>query len=152
MKLSLPTIALTAAIFCFTGCNHEKPYKIDDPSQLLPTAPDNPAPPPYSFAPELDNPDTRYISKSLEMIYSRGGILASQSSDKIIMTDLATGEQIEFSGTTNKTGDIANPKLYVNGNSLPIEQASVERTDKKGTWIHIQAPEDEHIVIVVSDL
>ncbi len=152
MKFSLPIIALTTALLCLTGCSHEKPYKIDDPSQLLPSDPDNPAPPPYSFAPELDNPDTRYVSESLEMHYSRGGILASTSPGKTIMTDLATGKRIEFSGTTDKVGDINAPELHVDGNRVAIEKATVERTDKKGTWIHIQAPDNKHIVIVVSDL
>ncbi len=152
MKFSLPIIVLTAASFCLTGCNHEKPYKIDDPSLLLPDDPDNPAPPPYSFAQELDNPDTRYVSASLDMAYSRGGILVSTLPGRIVMTDLATGNRIEFSGATNKTGNITNPELFVNGCRLTIEQATVERADKKGTWIHIQAPDNEHIVIVVSDL
>ena len=86
------------------------------------------------------------------MAYSHGGILVSTLPGRIVMTDLATGNRIEFSGATNKTGNITNPELFVNGCRLPIEQATVERADKKGTWIHIQAPDNEHIVIVVSDL
>ena len=144
-------IALTAAI---SSCGHDNSH--NNNGEMLPTRPGEPTQAEFDFSKELSDYETRFISPTLSMRYNNGGIIARidrSETTEIKMTDLTNGHEVKFSGTgLDKKGAIGNPSLTVNGNMLTISSATLEDINKKGVWIHLQTPERNNFVLVITDL
>lgn len=108
----------------------------------------------YSFADELLDNRSRFVSKQVTLQYGREGVMvATENGNKIMFSDLDNGDSAVFvSEKVDEAGICQNATLTVNGMAVDIKEAKVERCDADGCWIHITAVNGEHLVLVVSDL
>ncbi|MBR6639756.1 MAG: hypothetical protein IKL35_05260 [Muribaculaceae bacterium] len=107
----------------------------------------------YDFSAELQDATSRYVSSELTITYGVGVLFSVENGNNISILDFDTGDNVDFRFEGNVAkGDLSNPQLKVNDNSIEITQAKVEQLNATGMWIHITTATNEHITLVITDL
>lgn len=114
---------------------------------------------PYSFEAELDDNTPRFVSETLSLRYSDdtpGIIFTRDDTDGAIgILSLDSGAYVEFTPGCERygLGVLENAALTVNGKSVELSVAIVERYDDSGLWLNLEETgTGNHIVLVLSGL
>lgn len=112
--------------------------------------------PQYDFSDELNNDQCRFISPLLLLNYDTPGTIFSTSKDGIIeVRSLITGDHVVFypGSLTPQKGNLPNATLQINGGSVELKQAILERIDSDGSmWLNLLDTGGNRMVLVVTDL
>lgn len=112
--------------------------------------------PKYDFSEELNNDQCRFVSPLLLLNYDTPGTIFSKSKDGIIeVRSLITGDHVVFyTGTAiPQEGNLPNATLQINGTSVELKQAILERISSDGSmWLNLLDTGGNRMVLVVTDL
>lgn len=123
----------------------------DEPEN--PDEPETPNNDDYSYEKELQDATSRYISDDISLKYDQSGVVFAVESNGFIAFSLDYDERVclTFDGDV-AVGALNNPHLTVNDVDVEVSEARIEQINEHGTWIHIIATTQEHIVFVVTDI
>ena len=114
------------------------------------------ATPQIDFSKELQDVRTRFVSPSLSLFYETPGTIVSVAEGNMIeMRSLITSDNIIFNlgEVALKEGTLPNATLQINGNSVELKQATLERLSPDGSmWINILDTNGNRMVLVVTDM
>lgn len=112
--------------------------------------------PQYDFSVELNNDQCRFVSPLLRLNYDTPGTIFSKSKDGIIeVRSLITGDHVVFYPGTAipQEGNLPNATLQINGTSVELKQAILERISSDGSmWLNLLDTGGNRMVLVVTDL